>query len=81
MRWMGAKPRRWKACLSLQGDQIRYAELARESGMGEGAVRVAVHRLRKRYRRRLKAEIGRTLSDGDAVEDEYRSLLVALRNE
>ena len=44
--------------------------------MGEGAVRVALHRLRKRYRRILKEEIAPTLDDEneEAVEDEIRYL-------
>lgn len=46
------------------------------SGMTEGATRVAVHRLRKRYRRLLKEEIALTLDDESeaAVEDEIRYL-------
>ena len=51
-----------------------HQELAAQLGMSEGAVRVAVHRLRKRYRRILKEEIAQTLDDEseEAVEDELR---------
>ena len=53
-----------------------YAELAAGLGMTEGATRVAVHRLRKRYRRLLKEEIALTLDDDspEAVEEEIRYL-------
>lgn len=49
-------------------------DLAAALGMSEGAVRVAVHRLRKRYRRILKEEIALTLDDESeaAVEEELR---------
>ena len=56
---------------------IAYAEVAQSSGMDEGAIRVAVHRLRKRYRQLLADEIAQTLSDGANVEDEMRSLFTA----
>ena len=46
--------------------------------MDEGAVRVAVHRLRKRYRELLRDEIAQTLSDASQVEEELRSLRAAL---
>ena len=53
-----------------------YVELADGLGMTEGATRVAVHRLRKRYRRLLKEEIALTLDDDspEAVEEEIRYL-------
>jgi RNA polymerase sigma-70 factor (ECF subfamily) len=54
------------------------ARAARELGTSEGAVRVAAHRLRKRFRARLRGEILRTVEDEDAVDDELQSLLAAL---
>lgn len=69
---------RWKPFLSLSSARIPYADIAAEFGMTEGAARVAVHHLRKRYRQRLRAEIGRTLADGQLVEEEMRSLFTAL---
>jgi RNA polymerase sigma factor (sigma-70 family) len=71
----------WKDYLSIQGDHIPYHDLARESGMTQGAIRVAVHRLRKLYRRRLKMEIARTLTDPAKVDQEFQSLIAALRGE
>jgi hypothetical protein len=54
----------------------RYQDLGAELGMSEGAIKVAVHRLRKRYRRILKEEIALTLEDESeaAVEEELRYL-------
>jgi RNA polymerase sigma-70 factor (ECF subfamily) len=49
--------------------------------MTEGAVKVAVHRLRQRYREILRAEIAKTLDDPSDIEDEMRHLLAALRTQ
>jgi RNA polymerase sigma-70 factor (ECF subfamily) len=46
--------------------------------MTEGAVKVAAHRLRKRYRDLLRDEIGQTVEDPAAVDDEIRALFTAL---
>ena len=69
---------RWKPFLSISSGHVSYAEIAVNFGMTEGAARVAVHRLRKRYRQRLREEIGRTLADENLVEEEMRSLFAAL---
>lgn len=60
---------------SEYGDQAAAADAL---GMSEGAMKVAVHRMRHRFRQCVKAEIAGTLKDEAAVEDEMRSLLVAL---
>jgi RNA polymerase sigma-70 factor (ECF subfamily) len=57
---------------------IPYAQAARALGLDEGAVRVAVHRLRKRYRELLRHEIAQTLDDPAQVAEELRSLQAAL---
>jgi DNA-directed RNA polymerase specialized sigma24 family protein len=57
---------------------IPYAQAAKELQMDEGAVRVAVHRLRKRYRELLRDETAQTLSDPAQVAEELRSLQAAL---
>jgi RNA polymerase sigma-70 factor (ECF subfamily) len=69
---------RWKPFLSVRSDHLAYAQLAQQFDMSEGAARVAVHRLRKRYRQRLRDEIRRTLADSQLVDDEMRSLFAAL---
>ena len=47
-------------------------------GLSEGAIKVAVHRLRKRYRELLQEEIARTLGDPQLVEEEIQQLFAAL---
>ena len=61
-----------------KGDSAQ-SEVAKALGMEEGAVRVAVHRLRKRYRVLLREEIAQTLSDPAMVDEEMRALFGALR--
>jgi RNA polymerase sigma factor (sigma-70 family) len=55
-----------------------YAELARKMGMNESAVKVAVHRLRKRYREHIRAEIANTLDEPQEVEAELQYLFQVL---
>jgi RNA polymerase sigma-70 factor (ECF subfamily) len=47
-------------------------------GQTEGAVRVAVHRLRQRYRELLRAEIAHTVASADEVDAEMRHLFKVL---
>ena len=60
----------------LLGDQaeLSYAETAAALGMSEGAIKVAVHRLRKRYRDLIREEISQTVSSPDEIEDELKHL-------
>lgn len=69
---------RLKPCLTAESARIPYAQVGSELSISEGAARVAVHRLRKRYRHLLTAEIARTLASPEAVEEEMRSLFAAL---
>jgi RNA polymerase sigma-70 factor (ECF subfamily) len=55
-----------------------HRKAAEKLGMSESAVKVGVHRLRKRYRQLLHDEIAKTLNEGDSVEDEIRELFEAL---
>jgi len=57
---------------------VRYADIAAQLGTSEGAVKVAVHRLRQRYREVLRAEIADTVASPGEVEDEIRNLFAAL---
>ena len=61
----------------LTGDSgaISQADAARALDMNEGAVKVAVHRLRRRFRELVKAEIAQTLDASSSVQDELRYLL------
>ena len=56
-----------------------HAEVAERVGMTTGAVKVAVHRLRKRYRALLREHVAATVSNDADVDDEIRSLIAALR--
>jgi RNA polymerase sigma-70 factor (ECF subfamily) len=55
-----------------------YAEIARRLGTTEGNVRVAVHRLRRRYGVLLREEIAATVGDAGQVDDEIEALFGAL---
>jgi RNA polymerase sigma-70 factor (ECF subfamily) len=61
---------------SGKGERL-YADVARALGLDEGAVRVAVHRLRKRYRQLLRDEIAQTLANAADVDEEMRALFGA----
>ena len=68
---------RLKAFLLDQAD-APYAALATEMGTSEGALKVAVHRLRKRYRELFRQEIAETVADAREVESELHYLVAAL---
>ena len=72
---------RWEPFLSMDREHLSYAEMASRFGMSEGAARVSVHRLRKRYRQCVRDEIARTLVDDSMVDDEMKSLFSALAGE
>jgi RNA polymerase sigma-70 factor (ECF subfamily) len=56
------------------------AKLAAQLGTTDGAVHVAVHRLKERYRALLQEQIAATLDDPSEVDDEIRSLFDAIRS-
>ena len=68
---------RLKVFLLGQSD-APYAALAREMNTTEGALKVAIHRLRKRYRELFRQEIADTVADPSAVESELRHLVAVL---
>jgi len=68
---------RLKVFLLGQSD-APYAELAREMNTSEGALKVAIHRLRKRYRELFRQEIADTVADPAEVEAELRFLAAVL---
>jgi RNA polymerase sigma-70 factor (ECF subfamily) len=67
-----------KGALTGERSALPYSQLAEELGLSEGAVKVAVHRLRRRYGELLREEIARTLDDPGQVEEEIRDLFAAL---
>ena len=67
-----------KACMLGRTAAGSYAAIADRLSVGEGAVRVAVHRLRRKFQARLKQDIAATVSSPDQVDDEIRYLIRAL---
>ena len=65
---------------TLVGDRESqpYAKLAASLEMQEGAVKVAVHRLRKRYRQLLREEIAETMAESEDIDEELRHLFAVL---
>ena len=63
----------------LTGDEPpSYAEVSASLEVSEGAARVAVHRLRRRYGQLLRAALSQTVSSPDEIDDEIRFLQAAL---
>jgi RNA polymerase sigma-70 factor (ECF subfamily) len=67
-----------KEFLLAAGRGTPYHELAKRLGASEDAVKVSVHRLRRRYRDLLEEEIASTVAGPEDVEEERRYLLAAL---
>jgi RNA polymerase sigma factor (sigma-70 family) len=66
---------------NLTGEEAERSQTAARLGMTEGALKTAVHRLRQRYRRFLRAEIAETVSDPEDIDMEMRHLVTALRQQ
>lgn len=64
---------------SLSGDPPagNYREQAAGLGMSEGALKVAMHRLRKRFGALLREEIAQTVAGPQEVDEELRCLFAA----
>jgi RNA polymerase sigma factor (sigma-70 family) len=64
----------------ISGDDsdLSYPDLAARLGMTEGAIRVAVHRLRERYGQSVRAEIAKIVQRSDEMEEELQHLFAAL---
>lgn len=67
-----------KGCLTGE-DETSREELAARLNMSAGAVKVAVHRLRRRYRELLRAAVADTVSNEADLDDEMRYLVAVLR--
>ena len=68
-----------KIFLAGETSEGSYAQSAAALGLSPGAVKVAAHRLRKRYRELLRHEVAQTVADDDEVEDEIRALFTSLQ--
>ena len=67
-----------KPWLMGEAPSMSQADAARQLGQTEGAVKVVIHRLRKRFRDAVRAEISQTLRDPSLVDEELRHLIAAL---
>jgi RNA polymerase sigma-70 factor (ECF subfamily) len=67
-----------KVYLTTEKDVIPYRKTAKELKMPGGSVRVAVHRLRRRYRKLLRDEIAQTVAAEDQIDEEMGHLFTAL---
>lgn len=65
----------FKGYLVADDTTTPYAELGKQLGMSEGAVKVAVHRLRRRYRKYVQRQIAQTVSTEAEIKDEIRYFL------
>ena len=63
---------------ALLGDGTPHADVAARLHATAGAVRVALHRLRRRLRELVRDEVAQTLADATDLDDELRSLFAAL---
>jgi len=66
-----------KPCLHGDSD-VPYAELARKLETTESALKVGIHRLRKRYRDLLRSEIADIVADPADIDAELRYLIASL---
>jgi RNA polymerase sigma-70 factor (ECF subfamily) len=69
-----------KVFLTAGNGETAQRETAKTLGLEEGAVRVAIHRLRKRYRVLLREEITQTLTDPAQVDEEMCALFGAFNS-
>jgi RNA polymerase sigma factor (sigma-70 family) len=67
-----------KPWLSPAASRASQADIAAQLGLSEGALKVAIHRLRRRFRDITRAEIAQTLHDTADLDDEMRHLVNAL---
>ncbi len=69
-----------KPWLTGETSDLSQADAARYLNLNEGAVKVAIHRLRRRFRDLVKAEIAHTLRDPAQIDHELACLMAALRS-
>lgn len=62
----------------VNSEDASRAQAAKKLGMTDGAIKVAIHRLRGRFRELLRAEIAKTVSAPHEIDEELRHLLQVL---
>ena len=71
---------RLEGFLTGELEGTRQSQIAEELGMNAETLRVAIHRLRKRFGRLLREQVAQTVADPEQVDDEIRSLLTTLNS-
>ena len=71
---------RLKSTLTAEDQSDGYRTIAGELNTTEGAIKVAVHRLRRRFRELLREEISQTIDDPKDVGNELRDLMLAIKS-
>jgi RNA polymerase sigma-70 factor (ECF subfamily) len=66
-----------RGLIAKEDSGMSYLEIATKLNLTEAAVKMAVYRLRARYRETLRAEIAQTVSSEEEIEEEIRHLFVA----
>ena len=69
-----------KPWLTTSAAPPAQADVAAQLGMSEGALKVAIHRLRKRFREAIRREVAQTLHDQGELDAEMQHLIAALSN-
>lgn len=69
---------RLKDHLTASETEESYQQIGAELGMTEGAVKVTVHRLRRRFGELVREQIGQTVEKPEEINDEIRELFAAL---
>jgi len=64
--------------LNHDSDDTRYEQVAGQMGISAGALRMSVHRMRRKYRALLRAEISETVSTPEEIDEEIRFLVSSL---
>ncbi len=77
-RGQGALFERLRDLLVADADGPSRSQIAATLGMTEGALKVALHRMRQRFREQLRHEVAETVTDPETAQDELRHLLTAL---
>ena len=67
-----------KPFLTGETSGVRYRDVARGLGMTEGAVKVAIHRLRQRFGALLREQVGQTVGEAAQIDEEIHYLLSAV---
>jgi RNA polymerase sigma-70 factor (ECF subfamily) len=67
-----------KLWLMGEAAALSQRDAARQLGLSESAVKVAIHRLRKRFRDEVRLEVSHTLNEPSLVEEEMHHLIAAL---